>query len=154
MGLRKPKIESGGVELPALSNPASGEHILSGYEAIDGEGNKITGKAVVPSYTVEEVTYFVKTQNTTINLPLTNPKKSTCRVYGGGGSSCGTFYVGSSGYQITGSDGEAYLNYKTPFTRTATGLTLEKVYCGSGKLTSSSYSKVLNHGLYLCVIDE
>lgn len=34
---------SSGVELPALSNAASAGDILSGKEAIDGEGNKITG---------------------------------------------------------------------------------------------------------------
>jgi hypothetical protein len=34
---------SGGVTLPTLTNPASTSDILSGKEAIDGEGNKITG---------------------------------------------------------------------------------------------------------------
>lgn len=34
---------SGKVELPVLSNPASGEHILSGYEAIDGTGFVLNG---------------------------------------------------------------------------------------------------------------
>ncbi len=34
---------SGGVTLPALDNPASASDILSGKEAIDGNGNKMTG---------------------------------------------------------------------------------------------------------------
>lgn len=34
---------SGGVVLPTLNNPASATDILSGKEAIDGDGNKITG---------------------------------------------------------------------------------------------------------------
>ena len=34
---------SGGVVLPSLSNPATGSDILSPKEAIDGDGNKITG---------------------------------------------------------------------------------------------------------------
>ena len=33
----------GGVTLPTLDNPATGSDILSGKEAIDGSGNKITG---------------------------------------------------------------------------------------------------------------
>lgn len=33
----------GGVTLPTLTNPATGADILSGKEAIDGSGNKITG---------------------------------------------------------------------------------------------------------------
>lgn len=38
--------------LPALSNPATAEQILSGYQAIDGTGNKLTGTSnakVLPS---------------------------------------------------------------------------------------------------------
>lgn len=34
---------SGGVTLPTLSNPAVDSNILSGYEVIDGSGNKLTG---------------------------------------------------------------------------------------------------------------
>lgn len=41
MGLTKPKVT--GVELPALSNAATAEHIKSGFEAIDGLGNLIVG---------------------------------------------------------------------------------------------------------------
>jgi hypothetical protein len=37
---------SGGVTLPELTNPASTSDILSGKEAIDGSGNKITGTIV------------------------------------------------------------------------------------------------------------
>ena len=32
-----------GKKLPELTNPAGAENIQSGYEAIDGSGNKITG---------------------------------------------------------------------------------------------------------------
>ena len=35
--------KAGGATLPTLSNPASASDILSGKEAIDGNGNKITG---------------------------------------------------------------------------------------------------------------
>lgn len=38
-----PEAGSGGVDLPELTNPASDTDILSGKEAIDGEGNIITG---------------------------------------------------------------------------------------------------------------
>lgn len=37
------KAGGGGVALPSLANPASASDILSGKEAIDGSGNKITG---------------------------------------------------------------------------------------------------------------
>lgn len=47
MGLIKPK--SDGISLPTLSNPAGAENIQSGYEAIDGNGNKITGLHTEPT---------------------------------------------------------------------------------------------------------
>ena len=50
MGLTKPTPK--GVELPELSNPATADKILSGYEAVDGTGNKLTGTStakVLPS---------------------------------------------------------------------------------------------------------
>lgn len=47
MGLIKPT--SAGISLPALSNPAGAENIQSGYEAIDGNGNKITGLHTEPT---------------------------------------------------------------------------------------------------------
>lgn len=50
MGLTKPKI-TGGVELPELSNPAGAANIQSGFEAVDGEGNKITGTHTEASLT-------------------------------------------------------------------------------------------------------
>ena len=37
------KAAGGGVTLPTLNNPASANHILYGKEAIDSDGNKITG---------------------------------------------------------------------------------------------------------------
>lgn len=44
-----PDADSGGVELPTLSNPATSADILSGKEVINAEGNKITG-----SFTIDE----------------------------------------------------------------------------------------------------
>lgn len=41
------KAGGGGVTLPSLSNPASASDILSGKEAIDGTGNKMTGTIVI-----------------------------------------------------------------------------------------------------------
>ena len=38
-----------GVQLPELSNPASAEHIVEGYEAVDGDGNKMTGSHICES---------------------------------------------------------------------------------------------------------
>lgn len=49
-----PEAESGGVVLPSLSNPASSAHILSGKEAIDSNGNKITG--TIATKTVDNLT--------------------------------------------------------------------------------------------------
>ena len=42
MGLIKPIKK--GIELPTLLNPAEAENIQNGYEAVNGNGNKITGK--------------------------------------------------------------------------------------------------------------
>ncbi|MCC8164510.1 MAG: hypothetical protein LIO86_15425 [Lachnospiraceae bacterium] len=39
------EIATGGVSLPVLSNPATASEILEGYEAIDQDGNVITGTA-------------------------------------------------------------------------------------------------------------
>lgn len=41
MGLTKPK--NAGVTLPELTNPATAENIESGFEAVDGLGNLLTG---------------------------------------------------------------------------------------------------------------
>ena len=41
--------EAGGVELPALTNPADEGHVLSGYEFIDETGSKKTGNIVSKS---------------------------------------------------------------------------------------------------------
>lgn len=41
-----PDANTGGVELPTLSNPATSDEILDGYEAIDGDGNIIAGTHV------------------------------------------------------------------------------------------------------------
>lgn len=40
---------SGGVTLPALTNPAGADQILEGYEAVDGSGKKLTGTHVCES---------------------------------------------------------------------------------------------------------
>lgn len=48
-----------GVELPALSNPAGAAQILSGYEAIDGTGAKMTG--TIASKTASNVTVSGRT---------------------------------------------------------------------------------------------
>lgn len=37
----------GGVQLPALTNPAAAGNIQSGYQAINGEGEVVTGTAAV-----------------------------------------------------------------------------------------------------------
>lgn len=43
--IANPVIVKSGTKLPILTNPATAAQILSGYEAIDGEGNKIVGTA-------------------------------------------------------------------------------------------------------------
>lgn len=53
---------SGGIILPELSNPADESHILSGKEAINGYGNKITG--TIPSKSA--TTYTPSTTDQTI----------------------------------------------------------------------------------------
>lgn len=43
-------IVSGGIRLPELSNPAGAANIQSGYQAINGEGEVVTGTANTPEY--------------------------------------------------------------------------------------------------------
>lgn len=45
MGLKKPDktVTGGGIVLPELTNPATANEILSGYEALDGNGVLLTG---------------------------------------------------------------------------------------------------------------
>lgn len=45
----------GGVQLPELSNPAGAANIQSGYQAINGEGEVVTGTAVVSSSAAVEI---------------------------------------------------------------------------------------------------
>lgn len=49
MGQRRGGGSSGGTTLPTLTNPAGAEHIVEGYEAVDGSGNKVTGTHVCES---------------------------------------------------------------------------------------------------------
>lgn len=42
-------VEDGEITLPSLTNPAGAEHIMSGYESINGSGVKITGTHVCES---------------------------------------------------------------------------------------------------------
>ena len=66
MGLIKPR--KGGVSLPTLSNPATAENILSGYEAIDSAGNLITGTRVEKNrYSVLGQYSFVNGETITIS---------------------------------------------------------------------------------------
>lgn len=56
------KAGGGGVTLPSLSNPASASDIISGKEAIDGSGNKMTGTIATKTssnLTVSEATVTV-----------------------------------------------------------------------------------------------
>ena len=46
----------GGVQLPALTNPAAAGNIQSGYQAINGEGEIVTGTAAVRETVVGKVT--------------------------------------------------------------------------------------------------
>lgn len=46
----------GGIQLPALTNPAAAANIQSGYQAINGEGEVMTGTAAVRETVVGKVT--------------------------------------------------------------------------------------------------
>lgn len=46
----------GGIQLPALTNPAAAGNIQSGYQAINGEGEVVTGTAAVKETVVGKVT--------------------------------------------------------------------------------------------------
>ena len=64
MDFCKPCISSGGgYELPALENPASAAEILSGFQAVDGGGNVVTGEYVAPDVPDVPETVTVTIQN-------------------------------------------------------------------------------------------
>ena len=67
MGLTKPKIVKS--TLPELSNPATEENIEYGFEAIDGEGNVITGEREIPSAVWGHVVVSSNVDST-FNIPL------------------------------------------------------------------------------------
>ena len=65
-----------GTVLPELSNPAGAANIQSGYQAINGEGEVVTGTAVVRSRIDVAITnntnYELELGITTGNVPSTN----------------------------------------------------------------------------------
>lgn len=74
-----------GVKLPTLSNPAGARNIERGYQAIDTEGNLVEGSAIIPGYTVEIINRVTTSSegNYGFSMVLTNPRKNTCKIYGG-----------------------------------------------------------------------
>lgn len=55
----------GGVQLPALTNPAAAGNIQSGYQAINGEGEVVTGTAVTSSPAQID---FINTTQSTVSI--------------------------------------------------------------------------------------
>ena len=62
----------GGVQLPALTNPASAGNIQSGYQAINGEGEVVTGTA-----SVRETVVVTVINNTTYTLEVSYCDRSS-----------------------------------------------------------------------------
>ena len=62
----------GGVQLPALTNPAAAGNIQSGYQAINGEGEVVTGTA-----SVRETVVVTVINNTMYALEVSYCKRST-----------------------------------------------------------------------------
>ena len=79
MGLTKPKIvieESGGIELPTLSKPATASEILNTYQAISQAGTILTGTLVMPENTT------IKTGTITdFTSPITIPDLIGCNNF-------------------------------------------------------------------------
>jgi len=69
---------SGGTVLPTLDNPASATDILSGKEAIDGEGNKITGS--IATKTSSDLTASGSTVTVPAGYYASNASKSVATV--------------------------------------------------------------------------
>ena len=63
----------GGVQLPALTNPAAAGNIQSGYQAINGEGEVMTG-TYVPPKALETVSgrVYSSSSGLTYNLAYTD----------------------------------------------------------------------------------
>ena len=62
----------GGVQLPALTNPAAAGNIQSGYQAINGEGEVVTGTA-----SVRETVVVTVINNSMYALEVSYCKRST-----------------------------------------------------------------------------
>lgn len=69
---------SGGVVLPTLSNPAAASDILSGKEAIDGSGNKITG--TIATKTSSNLTVSGATVSVPAGYYASNASKSVTTI--------------------------------------------------------------------------
>lgn len=72
----------GGVQLPELSNPAGAANIQSGYQAINGEGEVVTGtydpEAAVTSWTQNVQIEFGTYTNTKQTVTLSGDAASVC----------------------------------------------------------------------------
>lgn len=97
MGLRKPKVGGGGIELPALSNPAGAEQILSGFEAIDGDGNKFAGS--IPSQGAQTITPSTSNQTIASGLYLSG----TQTIKGDSNLKAANILKGKSIFGVSGS---------------------------------------------------
>lgn len=62
----------GGVQLPALTNPAAAGNVQSGYQAINGEGEVVTGTA-----SVRETVVVTVINNSMYALEVSYCKRST-----------------------------------------------------------------------------
>lgn len=126
-----------GTKLPTLSNPASAEHILSGYEAIGPSGALIAGilEAQSSSQNIEMFVYQADTgsQDVTIEIPSGFPttNQGTVKVYGWWASSSSYLYYcavfANTYYTVGVNDGwitDVTASCSTPFTLEYNGDTI------------------------------
>lgn len=133
MGLTKPAPK--GIELPALSNPATADKILSGYEAVDGSGNKVTG-----------------TSNAKVLPSLSNPATAAQIL-------SGYQAINSSGSKVTGTAEKGYkiaTGYVSVSSNTTIGFTIPEqgftpVGVMYGYMANNGYS-IKNMNVHWCGI--
>ena len=133
-----PDAGSGGVELPTLSNPATSADILSGKEAINAEGNKITGN--IATKTSSNLT----ASGATVSVPAGYYASAASKSVSTATQATPSISVSSAG-KITASSTQS-AGYVSSGTKSATKQLTTK---GATTYTPSTSNQTIASGTYL-----
>lgn len=139
------RIEQG-VQLPTLTNPASASQIFSGYQAIDEDGNKITGSHLVTTGTISNGSTVVIPSSLSVTAPSNTSYSAVTATISSGSTYATQIAKGKTILGVTGTavvDGGTgnnmvTISFGSSFTVPASGLKIW--YCPAG-----SYPKGANY---------